>query len=126
MYQFFIAIGLIVGVGVDAGTHTRSDTGSFRIPMAIQLVMPIIIVPSLIFLVPESPRWLAMRGKKEESRRALTRLHGDQPDLVEHELSLIQSSIESVQSQQSLWKDVLVWTRDGRKTYLACALQGMY
>lgn len=126
MYQFFIAIGLIVGVAIDAGTHTRSDTGSFRIPMAIQLVMPIIIVPSLILFVPESPRWLAMRGRKEDARRALTHLHGHQPDLVEHELSLIQSGIESVQMQQSLWKDILVWSRDGRKTYLTCAMQGMY
>jgi hypothetical protein len=127
MYQFFIAIGLILGVVVDDGSHTRTDTGSFRIPMAIQLVFPMILVPTLLFLAPESPRWLLGRGKVDPAKKALGRLYGKRVDnnKLDEQLSAMQNSVSQEQAQESSWRSIFSWGPEGRKAYLACGMQGL-
>ncbi|CAI7638585.1 unnamed protein product [Penicillium glandicola] len=123
MYQFGVGMGLLLGVIVDNATKDRLDTGSYRIPMAIQLVFPLVLVPGLIFLAPESPRWLLSKGKTEQARSALQRLHGNRPDLIESEILHITQLIEEERLVEGSWKDLLVWNADGRKAYLGMALQ---
>jgi MFS transporter, SP family, sugar:H+ symporter len=125
MYQFFIAIGLILGVVVDDGSHKRTDTGSFRIPMAIQLVFPMILVPTLLFLAPESPRWLLGKGKVDPAKKALGRLYGKHVDnnKLDEQLSAMQNSVSQEQAQESSWRSIFSWGPEGRKAYLACSMQ---
>lgn len=124
MYQFFIAIGLVLGVCVDYGTHTRTDTGSFRIPMAMQLLIPLILIPSLLFLAPESPRWLAVKGQINRARHSLGQLYGKaDADELDRNLAAIQYSVSQEVSQSSGWKAIFSWGPEGRKAYLACAMQ---
>ena len=48
---------------------------AFRLPLGLQLAPPLfIIVGSLI--IPESPRWLCARGKREEAAAILAKYHG--------------------------------------------------
>ena len=56
MYQYVIGLGLILGVIVDNSKKDRKDTGAFRIPMAAQLIFPIILICGLLLFAPESPR----------------------------------------------------------------------
>jgi len=56
------------------------------------------LVPSLGFLlalmtVPKSPRWLALKGRKEESMAVLVRIHGE--EMAEKEFAAIETSIQS-------------------------------
>ena len=39
----------------------------------------------LLFFVPKSPRWLALKGRKEESLEVLTKIHGAENALLESE-----------------------------------------
>jgi SP family sugar:H+ symporter-like MFS transporter len=127
MYQFVIGLGLLMGVIVDNSSHSRTDTGAFRIPMAVQLVFPIIFIPGLLLFAPESPRWLLMKGKSEEARQALTRLNGNHPEVVGHELKSNRQAIENDErDHSSSWLDLFKWGPEGRKAYLGFALQGMH
>jgi hypothetical protein len=47
----------------------------WRFPVAFQAVF-IVVVIGLINFIPESPRWLQKRGRKEESKRVIARLTG--------------------------------------------------
>lgn len=123
MYQFCIALGLLLGTIVDNSTHTRADSGSFRIPMAVQLIFPIILIPGLVLFVPESPRWLIAKGQTDKARKALKRLNGNRPDAIESDMSAITQSI-ATQSSQGSWRSVFKWGPEGRKAYLGCAIQG--
>ena len=56
------------------------------------------LIPSLsflllLFLVPKSPRWLALKGKKEESLEVLIKIHGEENAELENQE--IQDSLQS-------------------------------
>lgn len=124
LYQFNIGLGLLLGVIVDNSTKDRTDSGAYRIPMAVQLIFPVILVPGLLTFAPESPRWLLSRGKTEQAMASLLRLRGDRPDLIESEMTYLTALVEEDQRAESSWKDLLKWNTDGRKAYLGMALQG--
>jgi hypothetical protein len=51
-YQFCITIGLLLAAVVDNSTMNRMDSGSYRIPIAIQFAWALILGTGL-FLLPE-------------------------------------------------------------------------
>jgi hypothetical protein len=126
LYQFDVGLGLLFGVIVDNATKNRNDSGAYRIPMAVQLIFPVILVPGLILFAPESPRWLLTKGKVEQARKSLRRLHGDRPDFIESEILYITGLIEEERRTEGSWMDLLKWNADGRKAYLGMALQGLW
>ncbi|OJI82496.1 hypothetical protein ASPTUDRAFT_172682 [Aspergillus tubingensis CBS 134.48] len=123
LYQFDVGLGLLLGVIVDNATKNRNDSGAYRIPMAVQLVFPVILVPGLILFAPESPRWLLKKGKTEQARAALSRLHGNRPDVIESEVLYISGTLEEESRAEGSWRELLHWHQDGRKAYLGMALQ---
>jgi hypothetical protein len=52
---------------VNNATKDRNDSGSYRIPIAIQFLWAIIIVGGMLFL-PETPRYLVKRDKHDKVR----------------------------------------------------------
>ena len=107
-YQLAITIGLLLAAIVDNATKNRNDTGSYRIPIAVQFAWAIIIFTGCIFL-PETPRYLIKKGKPEKAARSLSklrRLDVEHPALLE-ELAEITANHEY---ELSL----------GKATYLDC------
>ncbi|KAK5094088.1 hypothetical protein LTS08_008747 [Lithohypha guttulata] len=78
-YQFCITIGLLLASCVVYATQNRSDTGAYRIPIAIQFAWAIILGGGLVFL-PDSPRYFVKRGNIDKARLALQRLRGQPAD----------------------------------------------
>jgi len=76
-YQFCICLGLLLASCVDYGTQNRTDTGSYRIPIGLQMLWAIILGTGLFFL-PESPRFFVRKGKLDQAAKALASLR-DQP-----------------------------------------------
>jgi len=69
-YQLAITIGLFLAAIVNNSTQNRNDSGSYRIPIAVQFAWSIILVAGLIIL-PETPRFLIKQGKYEKAAKAL-------------------------------------------------------
>ncbi|KIW94925.1 uncharacterized protein Z519_04904 [Cladophialophora bantiana CBS 173.52] len=78
-YQFCITIGLLLASCVDYATEDRGDTGSYRIPIAIQFAWGLILGGGLLFL-PDSPRYFVKRGRIEKAMQSLSRLRGQPTD----------------------------------------------
>ena len=55
-YQFCITIGILLANCVVYATQERDDTGSYRIPIAVQFLWALILGVGL-FVLPESPRY---------------------------------------------------------------------
>lgn len=72
-YQWAITIGLLLAAIVLNATKDRNDTGSYRIPIAIQFLFAIILAVGMAIL-PETPRYLIKRGKHEKALKSLSRL----------------------------------------------------
>lgn len=76
-------------------TSKRNDTGSYRIPIAVQFAWAIVLVSGMIFL-PETPRYLIRSGVPQKAAKSLSRLRRlpeDHPAIVA-ELEEIQANHE--------------------------------
>jgi len=92
-YQFAITIGLLLAAILDNSTHLRQDTGSYRIPIAVQFAWSLILIVGLL-LLPETPRYLIKRDRMDKaavSLGKLRRLPKDHPSVLE-ELEEIQAN----------------------------------
>lgn len=48
----------------------------WRFPIAFQII-PLLVLFAMIWVFPESPRWLVKVGREDEARYVLSRLRGD-------------------------------------------------
>jgi len=92
LYQLMITIGILVAFLSDLAF---SYSGNWR------WMLGVIAVPGVLFLVgvtllPESPRWLLMRARKDEALDVLRRLRGD-PAVVAREASDIEEQLKRPQ-----------------------------
>jgi len=78
-YQFAITIGLLLAAIVNNATAGRNDSGSYRIPIAVQFAWSLILFGGML-LLPESPRYLVKRGRDEKAAKALGTLRRLPPD----------------------------------------------
>ncbi len=81
------------------------NSWSWRIPSLLQCI-PSIYQGSLIYLVPESPRWLVANGRRAEAKQILAKYHaGDDENsiLIQCEIAEIDSAIEmeKIQNKRS-------------------------
>lgn len=72
-YQWAITIGLLLASLVNQGTKDYNNSGSYRIPIAIQFLWALIIAIGM-FLLPETPRFYIHKGKRDEAMKSLSRL----------------------------------------------------
>ncbi|MCJ1399381.1 hypothetical protein MMC11_002583 [Xylographa trunciseda] len=94
-YQFCITIGILLANCVVYATQNRDDTGSYRIPIAVQFLWAIILSTGLFFL-PESPRYFVKKGKLEKAAKALCSVRGQpiESEYIQDELAEIMANHE--------------------------------
>jgi sugar porter (SP) family MFS transporter len=94
-YQFCITIGLMLASCVDYGTQNRTDSGSYRIPIALQSLWALILGTGLL-LLPESPRYFVKKGQLDKAATALSRVRGEPEasDYIQQELAEIVANHE--------------------------------
>ncbi|KAL9530268.1 Major facilitator-type transporter [Sphaerulina musiva] len=125
-YQWAITIGLFLAAIVNYSTKDRNDSGSYRIPIAVQFAWSIIVVTGMIFL-PETPRFLIKQDKHDKAVASLSklrRLPEDHPALIE-ELAEIQANhTYELSLGKASYIDCFKGSI-GKRLATGCALQGL-
>ncbi|CAG7944306.1 unnamed protein product [Penicillium olsonii] len=113
-YQLTIVFGGMVIGWVCNGTSRLQDDRSWRIPLGLFFVIPTII-SSLIWFIPESPRWLLMQGKTKEARTNLQKLREGSftTDEIEEEFKSIQNGLDN-EPEQGHFKELFSSTNRKR------------
>ncbi|KAL2825776.1 sugar transporter [Aspergillus cavernicola] len=129
LYNSTFYFGAILAAWGTYGTFKLNSTWSWRIPSAVQAGMPLIQLCGIFFL-PESPRWLASKGRHEEARKILVKYHagGDESSpLVDFEMKEIEDYFahEETMSRGSSVKD-LVRTPGNRRRVLIAVILGFF
>lgn len=108
--------GLIVHIITNATAKNHNDS-AWRIPVGLFYVCPSIIVV-LINFVPESPRWLVLKGRHEEALESLRRLRQGKftPEEIEDQYAEITAAVKDGESQQSSWFELFQGTNLKRTT----------
>jgi len=74
-YQLFITLGILVAYCINFGTEKEPSERSWRLPIGISFVWPVIMAAGMLFL-RESPRWDYRRGKVDQARTTLAKSYG--------------------------------------------------
>ena len=125
-YQLAITIGILLAAIINNSTSRRQDTGSYRIPIAVQFAWAIILVSGML-LLPETPRYLIRSGKYEKAARSLSRLRRlpEDHEAIRAELDEIQANHEH---ELSLGKSSYIDCFRGKilkRQLTGCLLQGL-
>lgn len=112
-YQLFITIGLLVASCVNKGTQARDNTGSYRIPCAIQIIFGFILMGGMAWL-PDTPRYFVKKGQLDKARKSLAQLRRRKPEDsgITTELDWIVSSCAIEMEQAGGWAECFS-RRDG-------------
>ena len=100
LYQLMITIGILVAFLSDTAL---SYTGNWRWMLGI-IAIPGALFLLGLFLLPDSPRWLMMRGRTQQAQDVLRRLRG-QEDLVAREMADIAEQLSMPQRGWHLFKE---------------------
>lgn len=92
------------------GCSYIKGTAAFRVPWGLQMIPALFLLAGL-FILPESPRWLAKHGRWDESLAtlALVHSHGNADDFfVQREMKEIRDEVEyDAKNNDVTWKELL-------------------
>ncbi|BFZ56693.1 hypothetical protein PYCC9005_003741 [Savitreella phatthalungensis] len=116
LHQQGLANGQIFGALPGYLTRNMASSAAYRIPMALPLVIAILTFVFYPF-VPESPRWLVFKGRHDDARRALEKIHKSGEVDVVRELEAIQytAAREAAVESTGGWLDMLKSDVERRK-----------
>lgn len=125
-YQLAITIGLLLAAIVDNATKHRNDTGSYRIPIAVQFAWAIILFVGCIFL-PETPRYMVKKGRPEDAAKSLSklrRLDVEHPALLEELAEITANHEYELSLGKATYLDCFKGNL-GKRLFTGCALQAL-
>ncbi|KAF8801531.1 general substrate transporter [Phlegmacium glaucopus] len=128
LYQLAITIGALLSAVVLNATKNRNDHSAWRTPIAVQFAWAAILSGGMMCL-PESPRYLLLKGREAEARVSLGRLLTRAPDSPEVEAERREIATALVEEQAlgaSSYLDCFRNTenRNGFRTWTGILLQG--
>jgi len=127
--QLMIVWGFFFANWIGYGCQFLTNTGQWRIPLAIQII-PAIFLFFGMFLLPYSPRWLAKKGRLDESKATLIRLHGGSRtannELVTQEFDEMLAQIAWERENLSTsYRDLIRDKASRHRTLCGCLVQAM-
>lgn len=92
-----ISGGIMIAYWIDYGFYFLEGSIRWRFPIAFQSFFTLIVMWGLLYL-PESPRWLAMKGRIDEATEVTSRLLGKS---IEHEdvKTEVQNIVDGLEAQ---------------------------
>lgn len=123
-------VGITVGYAIAAYmglafySVNNDPAAQWRGPLGIALVFPVFML-LLLFIVPESPRWLLMNGEVEKARVIVMDLHRikGSPDqaYARGEFYQMQKQSELDRALEPSWKEMFTRASYRKRVTLACA-----
>ncbi|RDW66371.1 hypothetical protein BP6252_10006 [Coleophoma cylindrospora] len=110
--------GALLASGIVFNTHKLKSEAAYKIVMGVQLIFPILLLSALPW-IPETPRWLCMKGRREEALTILKTLRKT-PETAELEILDIEASLE-MHNDDGKWIDLFRGT-NLRRTIIAITL----
>lgn len=100
-------IGQLISFGVLRALADRtSDPWAWRLPIAVQWVWPLIIIP-LMYFAPESPWWLVRKGRIEEAKHVVKRLANDPDDT--RAVQSVSLMVQTNNLEKALHEGATIW-----------------
>ncbi|RFU30303.1 hypothetical protein B7463_g6067, partial [Scytalidium lignicola] len=122
----FLGAGIVLSYFFDFGMSFAGGPISWRLPLALQIGFAIVVVFS-VFVLPESPRWLAKKGHVQEAIETICRVEDIQESdpYVEKFRKEIMDTIALEKSNPFSWSRIFKKdsVQSGRRLMLAW---GMY
>ncbi|KAK6071507.1 hypothetical protein SCUP234_06806 [Seiridium cupressi] len=94
LYWTCFYVGSLLSSAINLGAVNISTTWAWRLPSLLQAV-PSLLSIAVLPLVPESPRWLIMKGRNDEAREIIAIMHG-MNDVAAKETAEVFDEINSV------------------------------
>ncbi|KAJ5972128.1 General substrate transporter [Penicillium vulpinum] len=126
LYNALWFIGSITSAAIGFAGLTVIGSWSWKLPCLTQVFYPVLQLIGLCF-VPESPRWLVSRGRKEEGMAILAKYHanGDESDeLVQDEFYQICKSINAESDKSCRRWSTFFATRSNIHRLSICVILG--
>ncbi|KAE8375605.1 general substrate transporter [Aspergillus bertholletiae] len=103
----FIGAGIALSLWIDFGLFFVKDNSvSWRFPLVFQVLFSVLVM-LFITIFPESPRWLAKKGRIEEAREILAALADVDPHAEEINTALANIERSLALAGSGSWKDML-------------------
>ncbi|KAJ4958738.1 hypothetical protein NE237_025849 [Protea cynaroides] len=117
--EVFITIGILLGYLFNYAFSGLPENINWRIMLGVAAI-PAIGIAAGVMIMPESPRWLVMKGKMEEAKRVLLRTSNSEEEAL---LRLAEITKDANASQnlrrEGAWKEILNPSRPVRRILVA-------
>ncbi|KAJ5684195.1 uncharacterized protein N7477_000540 [Penicillium maclennaniae] len=126
LYNTFWCVGSITSAAFTFATLLMHSSWSWKIPCVLQAFFPVVQLIGLL-IVPESPRWLVSKNRKNEALKVLARYHanGNEDDmLVQNEFEKICISINDETSEPRNWSSFFS-SKGDRHRLAICVIVGL-
>ncbi|KAJ7921428.1 general substrate transporter [Mycena leptocephala] len=128
LQQFMLGIGAFTASWVTYGCSAglSGHASEWRVPLGIQII-PALPLFSFILLLPESPRWLAEKGRMGEAQATLARLHAngniDDPFVLAQVKDMEADISKSKDIGEASWSELFTVSSNFRRLALGYILQ---
>lgn len=128
LYQLAITIGALLAAIFLNATQHKDSHAAWRIPIAIQFIWAAVLSGGM-FLLPESPRYLLLKNRKQDARASLARLMtlpADSPEVEAEALEIEAALRVELESEAGSYLDCFKNTpnRNAWRTWTGILMQG--